>query len=132
MMRDGWVQTGDIARRDKDGYYYILGRKKQMFISGGENIYTSEIEAVIGSHPAVLDACIIGVEDPCWGEVGKAILVVNPNSYQEEDLRQFLRSNLSTIKIPKYIVVADELPLNSAGKRDMLRIMALYGGAEAE
>lgn len=127
MIHDGWVRTGDMAWQDPDGYYYIAGRKKQMFISGGENIYTAEIEAVIGAHHSVLDVCVIGVDDACWGEVGKAIMVVEPDLYRQSDLQEFLKEHLSTIKIPKHLVTVDSLPLNAAGKRDMHKIKKLYG-----
>lgn len=127
MIEDGWVHTGDIAWRDGDGYYYIAGRKKTMFISGGENIFPSEIEAVLGAFPAVKGVCVIGVPDERWGEVGKAILVVDPAVYEEEALLAFLKEHLSTIKIPRYFQITDHIPLNSAGKRDIAQIRALFG-----
>lgn len=126
-VQNGWVYTGDMAWRDRDGYYYIAGRKKHMFISGGENIYSTEIETVLGAYPAVKDVCVIGVKDPRWGEVGKAILVVDPDRYSEEELRAFAANNLSTIKVPKYYEVTDHIPVNSAGKRDMVKIHQMFG-----
>ena len=116
-----------MAWRDRDGYYYIAGRKKHMFISGGENIYSTEIETVLVAYPAVKDVCVIGVKDPRWGEVGKAILVVDPDRYSEEELRAFAANNLSTIKVPKYYEVTDHIPVNSAGKRDMVKIHQMFG-----
>ncbi|MPL96389.1 Long-chain-fatty-acid--CoA ligase [bioreactor metagenome] len=127
VMEGGWMHTGDMARQDKDGYYYIAGRKKHMFVSGGENIYTVEIEAVIGAYPAVRDVCVIGVQDDRWGEVGKAVIVAEKENYCEEEFRTFLKQNLCTIKIPKYIQLVDMLPLNNAGKKDLSQINRLYG-----
>lgn len=127
ITRDGWVHTGDIAWRDTDGYYYIAGRKKMMFISGGENIFPIEIESIISSYPGVRDVCVIGVKDEQWGEVGKAILVVDRALYDEKQLIDYLKDHLSTIKIPKYFEVTEDIPLNSAGKRDMRRIHQLFG-----
>ena len=77
---DGWLHTGDLARRDDEGYYYIVGRLKDMIISGGENIYPAEVEGVLASHPGVVAVALIGVPDPHWGEVGRAIVVARPGA----------------------------------------------------
>lgn len=116
-LKNGWVYTGDIAKRDEDGYYYIVGRKKNMFISGGENIYPPEIEAIIYKHPAVHEVCVIGVPDNKWGEVGKAVVAVKDDHViDENELMEFLKDKLSSIKIPRYVQFIKEIPKNSTGK----------------
>jgi fatty-acyl-CoA synthase len=116
-IREGWLHTGDIARRDEDGCYTILGRSKEMFISGGENVYPTEIESVLSAHPQVLEATVVGVPHETWGEVGKAFVVVS-DAYDEDDLRAFLAERLARYKLPRSIVVLDALPLTAIGKLD--------------
>jgi len=116
-IRKGWLHTGDMAKRDEDGCYSILGRSKEMFISGGENVYPAEIESVISAHPFVQEAAVVGVPHNTWGEVGKAYVVVS-DGYQEDDLRVFLAERLAKYKLPRTIVVLDELPLTAIGKID--------------
>lgn len=108
---DGWLPTGDLAYRDKDGFYFICGRSKDMFISGGENVFPAEIEEVILEHPGVLEAAVVGVPHPKWGEVGRAYVVGNT-----EGLAEFCRSRLAGYKVPKEIVEMDSLPKSAAGK----------------
>ena len=116
-IRDGWLHTGDIAVRDEDGCYSILGRSKEMFISGGENVYPAEIESVLLAHPKVLDAAVVGVPHETWGEVGRAFLVVD-EGYSEDGLRAFLDERLARYKLPRSIVLLDALPLTAIGKID--------------
>jgi fatty-acyl-CoA synthase len=116
-IRDGWLHTGDIAVRDSDGCYSILGRSKDMFISGGENVYPAEIESVLIAHPHVLDAAVVGVPHATWGEVGRAFLVVDAQ-FDEEELRAFLAERLARYKLPRSIVRLDALPLTAIGKVD--------------
>jgi fatty-acyl-CoA synthase len=116
-IRDGWLHTGDIAKCDEDGCYFILGRSKDMFISGGENVYPAEIESVLLAHPAVLEAAVVGVPHATWGEVGRAFLVVD-EGYGEEDLMSFLAERLARYKLPRSIVLLDALPLTAIGKVD--------------
>lgn len=114
---DGWLHTGDAARIDEDGYVYIVDRWKDMFISGGENVYPAEVEQVLFRHPNVLDVAVIGVPDERWGESGVAVVV--PRSREEfnaEDLIAFCQDNLARYKIPKRAVLWEELPRNAAGK----------------
>jgi fatty-acyl-CoA synthase len=116
-IRDGWLHTGDIAVRDSDGCYSILGRSKDMFISGGENVYPAEIESVLMAHPHVLEAAVVGVPHATWGEVGRAFLVVDAQ-FDEEELRAFLAERLARYKLPRSIVRLDALPLTAIGKVD--------------
>ncbi len=116
----GWFCTGDIARRDDEGYYYITDRKKNMYISGGENVYPAEIERVLYTHEAVAEAAVIGVSDAQWGEVGKAFVVLkHPKTalnLDVEAVRQYCRERLAAYKVPKYVEFLEELPKNDAGK----------------
>ncbi|MBD3406581.1 MAG: AMP-binding protein [Candidatus Lokiarchaeota archaeon] len=114
---DGWVHTGDLVRKDQEGFYFIEGRKKDMFISGGENVYPTEIEELLYKHPAVLEAAVIGVPDEKWGEVGKAIVSLKEGtSVEPEALKEFLQGKLAKYKIPKYYQILAELPKSGAGK----------------
>ena len=116
-IRDGWLHTGDVAVRDADGCYSILGRSKEMFISGGENVYPAEIESALMAHEKVLEAAVVGVPHETWGEVGRAFLVVD-DGYDEADLQAFLDERLARYKLPRSIVLLDELPLTAIGKLD--------------
>ncbi len=120
-IRDGWLHTGDVARRDKDGCFSILGRSKEMFISGGENVYPAEIESALLAHPLVLEAAVVGVPHATWGEVGRAFVVV-ADDYIEEDLRAFLADRLARYKLPSSIIVVEALPLTAIGKIDKKRL----------
>ena len=114
-FRDGWLLTGDIAERDSDGNYRILGRLKDMIVSGGENVYPAEVEAVLHDHPAVADAAVVGVPDERWGEACAAFVVAE-SSVSEEQLREHCRERLARFKVPKSFTFVDELPRNSMGK----------------
>ncbi|MGV9170322.1 MAG: AMP-binding protein, partial [Promethearchaeia archaeon] len=114
---EGWVHTGDLCRRDNEGFCYIVGRKKDMFISGGENVYPTEIEEVLYKHPAVMEAAVIGVPHEKWGEVGKAFIMPKSNkSTTEEEIREYLDGKLARYKIPKHYEIRKDLPLSAAGK----------------
>jgi len=116
-IKNGWLFTGDLARVDEDGYIYIVDRKKDMIISGGENIYSKEVEDVINSHPAVLESAVIGVKDDKWGESVKAIVVLFPNEkLGEDELIEFCKKNLASYKKPKFIEFVKSLPRNPSGK----------------
>ncbi len=125
---DGWLHTGDLAQRDEEGYYYIVGRLKDMFISGGENVYPAEVESVMHGHPTVAEAALIAVPDPKWGEVGRAIVVLRPGAtLAEADLRAYCRQRLAGYKAPKSAIFVDELPKTGAGKIDKPKLIELYG-----
>jgi len=114
---DGWVHTGDLAKQDADGYYYIVGRKKEMYISGGENIFPVEIEELLFKHPKIDLAAVIGVPDDTWGEVGKAFLTPKSGEIlSKEEIKTYLSERLAKYKIPKFFEIRSELPTSAAGK----------------
>ena len=116
---DGWFHTGDMARQDSEGFFYISGRYKDMIISGGENIYAAEVEAVFREHPTVQDAALIGQPDPKWGEVG--LIIISTKSYPADsnlanELFAFCQNRLAKFKIPKRIIFVESLPYSPYGK----------------
>lgn len=113
---EGWFHTGDLARRDADGFFTIAGRKKDMFISGAVNVYPAEIEGELLLHPAVKDAAVIGMPDPTWGEVGVAFVVPRAHPPTAGGLVAFLAGRLAKYKIPKDFVFIDVLPRTPYGK----------------
>ena len=114
---DGWLYTGDAAKRDADGYYYIVDRVKDMYISGGENVYPAEVEDVIYRMNGVKQAAIVGIPDDRWGEVGKAFLVVDCDAgLTEEGVIAHCRENLAKFKVPVSVAFVEELPHNATGK----------------
>jgi fatty-acyl-CoA synthase len=114
---EGWFHTGDIVEYDEEWYFYVRDRKKDMFISGGENIYPVEIENVLYKHPAVHMCAVIGVPDPTWGEVGKACVVLKAGAQAtQEELIAHMQQHLAKYKVPKSIVIMDALPLSGMGK----------------
>jgi fatty-acyl-CoA synthase len=123
---DGWVSTGDLARVDADGYVHIAGRKKNMFVSGGENVYPPEVEDAIATHPGVEEVVVIGVPDEQWGQVGRAV-IEGDESLTIEALREFLDGRLARFKHPRSLVVVDELPTSGPSKIDRETVAARYG-----
>ncbi len=114
---DGWWHTGDIARKDDEGYYFIVGRIKDMYKSGGENVYPAEVEAVLGTCPGVREIAVIGVPDEKWGESGAAFIVAAGSaSVTADDVRRFAESRLAKFKRPAHIFFVEELPRNAMSK----------------
>lgn len=116
---DGWFHTGDIVRRDKEGFIFVVDRIKNMYISGGENVYPAEIEHFIRSHPKIKEVAIVGIPDEKWGESGHAFIVIkNGEKLKKEEVVEFCQGKLGKYKIPKQFSFIDELPHNDAGKID--------------
>jgi fatty-acyl-CoA synthase len=114
---DGWLRSGDVGRRDEDGYYYVVDRIKDMYISGGENVYPAEVEAVLVSHPDVLEVAVLGVPDTKWGETGHAFVCMRSGkSILPADLRTYARERLAAYKVPSHITLLDDFPRTAAGK----------------
>ncbi|MBO0962476.1 long-chain fatty acid--CoA ligase [Neobacillus sp. MM2021_6] len=118
-VKDGWIHTGDLAKRDEQGFYYIVGRKKEMIITGGENVYPLEIEQWLATHPAIDEAAVLGLPDEKWGEVVAAFITFKHTySIQDEELRTYCQSKLGRYKIPKQFIRLEELPKTHVGKID--------------
>lgn len=114
--------------RDEDGYYYIVDRWKDMFISGGENVYPAEVENVIYQLPQVAEAAVIGVADERWGEVGRAVVVLKPGeNLSEAAILDHCREHVGRYKVPKSVVFTDKLPRNPAGKVVKGELRRRYG-----
>jgi feruloyl-CoA synthase len=116
-FKEGWLYTGDLAVRDEEGYITLVDRKKDMIISGGENVYSIEVEQVMFEHPQVLDAATIGLPDEVWGEAVTAIVVPKDGeTIDEEEFRSFCREKLAGYKVPRRIIFEKQLPRNASGK----------------
>jgi fatty-acyl-CoA synthase len=126
-LRGGWWHTGDLVRRDDEGYYYIVGRRKDMFISGGENVYPAEIEGVLAGHAGIAEVAVLGQPDVRWGEVGLAVVVPRrPGALTAEEVLAFCDGRLARYKIPKAVVFAPALPRNAMGKVVKAELYARY------
>lgn len=131
-IRDGWVHTGDLAWMREDGYVFIVDRRKDMIISGGYNIYSAEVESVLYEHPAVLEACVVGVPDERWGEAVKAVVVLRSEGAIDEALLiEFCGERLDRLKKPRSVEFVPTLPVNRNGKIDRKAVRESYwAGAE--
>jgi len=117
FFANGWFRTGDAAREDEEGFYYIVDRWKDMYISGGENVYPLEVENVIYQLPEVAEVAVIGVADPRWGEVGKAVIVLRSGALLDAvQVKRHVRANLAGYKTPVYVEFTESLPHNATGK----------------
>lgn len=117
VLRDGWLWTGDLAREDEEGFFTLVGRRKDLFISGGENVFPAEVEAALYAHPNVAECAVVGVPDATWGEVGLAAVVPAPGAeVTAEAIRLFLRARLARYKVPKHVRFTANLPKSGAGK----------------
>ncbi|WP_440990459.1 AMP-binding protein [Haloarchaeobius baliensis] len=123
----GWVSTGDLARRDDAGYVYIEGRKKNMYVSGGENVYPAEVEDVVSGHPKVDEVVVVPVPDDQWGQVGKAV-VEGDDSLTLAELTAFLDGKLARFKRPRHLAFVDEMPTSGPSKIDRETITREFGG----
>jgi acyl-CoA synthetase (AMP-forming)/AMP-acid ligase II len=135
VFKKGWLYTGDMGYRDEDGYVFLVDRKKDIIISGGENVASREVEEALQQHPAVQEASVIGVPDDEWGEAVKAIVVLDSaakGNVGEADLIEFCSSRLAGYKKPRSIDFVEELPKNAAGKIDKARLKKLYNEEEKE
>lgn len=130
---DGWFRTGDIARRDEDGFVTLVDRRKDMFISGGENVYPVEIETVLLDHPGIAEAAVIGVADARWGEVGRAFVVVKPGCIVDPaDLASHCGARIARYKVPREFLLTDALPRTASGKiqKHILRTWTAPAGGQ--
>jgi len=133
VMRNGWFHTGDVGVKDEDGYFYIVDRKKDMIISGGENIYPAEVEDAIYKHPDVAEVAVIGIPDERWGETVCAIVVAKPGTAPaQQDIIDFTQGKLARYKQPRTVLFTDVLPRNPAGKVLKFELRDRFGGATVE
>ena len=116
ILKDGWLWTGDIGRRDMDGFFYIVDRKKDMILVSGFNVYPNEVEGVIATHPKVLEVAVVGVQDATSGEAVKAFVVLKDKTLTEKELKEFCAKQLTNYKRPRFIEFRDELPKTNVGK----------------
>ena len=124
----GWLHTGDLATVDDEGYLFIVDRLKEMYISGGENVYPAEVEQAVYTHPSVAECAVVGVPDERWGEVGRAVVALRPgHSLTEEELLAHLTGRLARYKLPRTVVFTEELPHNASGKLVKSRVRELHG-----
>ncbi|MBT8246262.1 MAG: AMP-binding protein, partial [Acidimicrobiia bacterium] len=129
-IKDGWLWTGDLAVRDDEGFFTIKGRSKDMFISGGENVYPAEVESVMLAYEGVTEAALVGIPDEKWGEIGRAFLVVDEGGdFDDEAFLGFLGERLAEYKLPRSVIVLAELPKTVIGKLDK-KVMAAMEVAE--
>lgn len=130
FVEDGWLRSGDLAKKDADGFIYIVDRLKDMIISGGENVYPAEVEAAIYENDAVAECAVIGVPDPKWGELGRAVVVLKPGrTATPESILSGLDGILARYKIPRSAVIVDELPHNASGKLLRREVKESHGQA---
>ena len=116
-LKNGWLYTGDLAKMDEEGFYYIVDRKKEMIVSGGENIYPREVEEVLIRHPAVVDVAVIGIPHPTWGETVKAFIALRQgHTVDEQEVIEFCKKNLASYKKPTVVAFVPKIPRNPSGK----------------
>jgi long-chain acyl-CoA synthetase len=126
----GWFHTGDMARRDEEGFFYIVDRMKDMIITGGENVYSREVEEVLYLHPSVSEAAVVGLPDPVWGENVTAVVVLRPDTTATEaEIIATARDRLAGFKKPKRVIFVDELPKTVSGKIIKRELRDRYAGA---
>ena len=125
LLREGWLYTGDLARFDEDGFLYLSGRSKDMLISGGFNIYPAELEAVLSSHPVVMESGVVGIPDPDWGEVAVAFVATAPDTQVAHDELEAFCKPLLGIRTPRRFRSMRALPKNVNGKIDKIQLREL-------
>ncbi|MCW2983208.1 MAG: long-chain fatty acid--CoA ligase, partial [Conexibacter sp.] len=131
LLADGWLRTGDVGRFDEDGYLFIVGRKGDMIISGGMNVFPAEIEDVLRNHPDVFDVAVIGVPHEKWGETVCAVVEVTPGvSIDEAQLIAFCGERLASFKKPTSVHVVDEIPRTVSGKAQKYLLRERFGGGQ--
>ena len=132
-LRDGWYHTGDLGYLDEQGFLYLVDRKKDMIISGGENIYSREVEEALATHPAIQDVAVIGVKDDYWGETVRAIAVLGADhAVSEAELIEHCKTQIASYKKPKSVVFVADLPRLPSGKINKVTLRQLYGSADVK
>jgi acyl-CoA synthetase (AMP-forming)/AMP-acid ligase II len=130
-FEDGWLRTGDLAVLDQEGYVNIVDRQKDMIVTGGENVFSTEVENVLYLHPAILEAAVFGVPDETWGEAVRAAVVLKPGqTATEEEIKGFCRKNLAAYKTPRSVVFLKALPKTGSGKIYKKKLRETLGGSD--
>jgi fatty-acyl-CoA synthase len=128
-FRDGWFRSGDLARVDDEGYYWVVGRSKDMIISGGENVYPAELENILADCPDVLEAAVVGVPDPKWGEAVVAVVVRRPGSALDEAaVMRLFEGRIARYKQPRRVAFVEGLPKSAIGKVQKFEVRRLVAG----
>lgn len=126
-LQDGWLHTGDIGYLDEDGDLWLVQRRSDLIVTGGENVYPAEVEAALRQHPAIAEVAVVGIPDPEWGQtVAAAIVTTNKQTLSEHDIEQFVREHLAGYKIPRLIKFVDALPLTGSGKIQRKAVRDLF------
>ncbi|EHI12227.1 fatty-acid--CoA ligase FadD8 [Mycolicibacterium thermoresistibile] len=133
-FKDGWLRTGDMAREDEDGYWYIVDRVKDMIITGGFNVFPREVEDIVAEHPAVAQVCVIGTPDEKWGEAVTAVIVLRPEVDRDEanverikdEIRASVKERKGSVQAPKQVIVVDSVPTTALGKPDKKAVRARF------
>ena len=130
-FRDGWMHTGDVAREDEDGFWFIVDRTKDMIVTGGFNVFPREVEDVVAEHPAVAQVGVIGTPDEKWGEAVTAIVVLRDGQRARPttvvaEIQEMVKERKGAVQAPKQVIVADSLPLTGLGKPDKKALRAQY------
>src|SRR5690348_8874371 len=133
-FRDGWMHTGDLAREDSDGYWYIVDRTKDMIVTGGFNVFPREVEDVVAEHPAVAQVCVIGTPDEKWGDAVTAVVVLRPDADRGEDavarmtseIQAAVKERKGSVQSPKQVIVVDSVPVTALGKPDKKSVRAQF------
>jgi acyl-CoA synthetase (AMP-forming)/AMP-acid ligase II len=126
LSPDGYYRTGDVFRRDRDGFHYFIGRTDDMFVSGGENIYPAEVERMLERHPAIAQACVVAIDDEIKGQKPVAFVVPKPGGEPSgEEIKRFALANAPAYQHPRFVWLIDELPLSSTNKIDRAALQAL-------
>src|SRR6201991_58318 len=138
-FKDGWLHTGDMAREDEDGFYFIVDRVKDMIVTGGFNVFPREVEDVVAEHPSVAQVCVIGTPDEKWGEAVTAVIVLRPDAPSDEEavakvtseIQEAVKDRKGSVQSPKQVIVVDSVPITALGKPDKKAVRAqFWEGAE--
>jgi fatty-acyl-CoA synthase len=138
-FRDGWMHTGDVAREDEDGFWYIVDRTKDMIVTGGFNVFPREVEDVVAEHPSVAQVCVIGTPDEKWGEAVTAVVVLRPDAASDDEsvakltseIQASVKDRKGSVQSPKQVIVVDSVPVTALGKPDKKAVRAqFWAGAD--
>jgi fatty-acyl-CoA synthase len=133
-FRDGWMHTGDLAREDEDGFWYIVDRTKDMIVTGGFNVFPREVEDVVAEHPSIAQVCVIGTPDEKWGEAVTAVVVLRPDAANDEasiatmtaEIQTAVKDRKGSVQSPKQVIVVDSVPVTALGKPDKKAVRAQF------